>query len=237
MDARVQVRRGVGTFLWLLGAWMWLAHAEPSSSFLQATLERELAAALSDHADTSSDPHVLVRLADIYLDLGDEYQEERKRRATYEEGARLAQRALAIDSSNADAHYLYAANVGSAAQLKGVMASALTISDIKAHVRRALELKPDHAPALHTMGMMLEELPWFFGGDEVAALTYLRRAVAADPHDIHARLDLAKTYMKRRNTSAARKELSAILSSELPGEHGAQRYREEARQLFRSLEP
>ena len=122
-------------------------------------------------------------------------------------------------------------------QLKGVMASALTVGEIKSHVRRALELKPDHAPALHMMGMMLEELPWFLGGDGTAALTYLHRAVAADPHYIHARLDLAKTYLKRQNTSAARKELSTILSGELSGEEGALRYREEARQLLRSLDP
>jgi hypothetical protein len=52
------------------------------------------------------------------------------------------------------------------------MASALTVSELKAHVRRALELKQDYAPALHMMGMMLEELPWFLGGDREGALTY-----------------------------------------------------------------
>ncbi|MEP6887079.1 MAG: tetratricopeptide repeat protein [Nitrospirales bacterium] len=178
-----------------------------------------------------------MRLADLYLDLGDEYQGETKRRAAYEEGARLAQRALAVDASNADAHYLYAANLGSAAQLKGVMASALTISNIKAHVRRALELKPNHAPALHMMGMMLEELPWFLGGDAEGALLYLQRSIAADPHYIHARLDLAKAYIKRRNTNAARTELTAILSSEFPPDESNQRHREEARRLLGSLEP
>jgi tetratricopeptide (TPR) repeat protein len=222
----------------LLAIWTLPSHADPPlSPAAETTLERDLHRLLADHADSSSDVHTLLHLADLYLDLGDEYQEEGKRRAAYEEGARLALRAVALDDTNADAHYLYAANLGSATQLKGAMASALTINDLKAHVRRALALKPDHGPALHMMGMMLEELPWLLGGDRAGALTYLQRAVAADPHDIHARLDLAKLYIKRRNAEAGRKELTTILLSEVSANQGDPRYREEARQLLRSLGP
>jgi tetratricopeptide (TPR) repeat protein len=226
----------LAVIVFLLGTLAILAQAE-SSAFAAdpKALERELHTLLANHADTSSDPQLLVHLADLYLDLGDAYQEESKRRAAYEKGARLAQRAVDIEPTNPDAHYLYAANLGSAAQLTGVMASALTINDIKAHVRRALELKPQHAPALHMMGMMLEELPWFLGGDRDAAMTYLHRAVAVDPHYTHARLDLAKLYIKRRNTDAARKELTTILSADLSSDQGQQRYRDEARQLLTTL--
>jgi Tfp pilus assembly protein PilF len=62
------------------------------------------------------------------------------------------------------------------------------------------------------MGMMLEELPWILGGDADAALTYLNRAVAADPHYTHSRLDLVKVYIKRQNIKSARYELNMILS-------------------------
>lgn len=220
----------------LLGIWTLPVQAESSSAPAETALERELQRLLAGHADASSDSYALVRLADLYLDLGDEYQDEAKRRAAYEEGARLAQRAMVSDPSNADAHYLYAANLGSATQLKGTMASALVINDLKAHVRQALALKPTHAPALHMMGMMLEELPWFLGGDRDAALTYLQQAVSADPHYIHARLDLAKVYMKRRNTEAARKELATIVSAIPSSDYRHQRYREEARQLLRSID-
>lgn len=237
MNALVQLQRCLAALLVLLGAWTFLAYAEPSSSSTQKTLERELHTLLAGHVDTSSELQLLVRLADLYLDLGDEYQGETKRRAAYEEGARFAQRAIAVDAANADAHYLYAANLGSSAQLKGVMASALTINDIKAHVRRALELKPNHAPALHMMGMMLEELPWFLGGDAEGAIIYLQRSIAADPQCIHARLDLAKTYIKRGNTNAARTELGTILTGESPQDENDQRHREEARRLLSSLEP
>jgi tetratricopeptide (TPR) repeat protein len=238
MDARLSRPRCLVVVGFLLAIWTLPSHGEPPlSPAAETTLEQELHRLLADHADSSSDVQVLLRLADLYLDLGDNYQEEGKRRAAYEEGARLAQRAVILDDANADAHYLYAANLGSATQLKGAMASALTINDLKAHVRRALALKSDHAPALHMMGMMLEELPWLLGGDRAGALTYLQRAVAADSHDVHARLDLAKLYIKRRNAEAARKELTTILSSEVSAHQGDQRYREEARQLLRSLKP
>jgi len=229
-------RRCVMVMVLLLGIWTLPVQAESSSAAAETALERELQRLLADHASASSDAHALVGLADLYLDLGDVYQEDAKRRAAYEEGARLAQRAVAIDASNADAHYLYAANLGSATQLKGAMASALVINDLKAHVRQALALKPDHAPALHMMGMMLEELPWFLGGDRTTALTYLQQAVAADPHYTHARLDLAKLYMKRRNTEAARKELTTILSAAPSSDCRYQRYCEEARQLLHSID-
>lgn len=202
------------------------------------SLEQQLQALLAQKTQRASDPDFLVRLADVYLDLGDDvYTDESKRRAAYEEGARIARRAIDLQEHNAHAHYLYAANLGSAAQLKGVMASALTVNELKRHARRALELKPDHAPALHMMGMMLEELPWFLGGDGEGALNYLKRAVAADPGYAHARLDLAKAYIKRRNSDAARRELGVILQGSLPSEpsNSDRRHREEASRLLDSL--
>lgn len=238
MDACLPRPQHLLVIVFLLGFWIFLSPIAPTASLAaETTLEHKLHELLANHADSSSDVHTLVRLANLYLDLGDEYQSEAKRHAAYEEGARLAQRAVDIDPANADAHYFYAANLGSAVQLKGTMASALTINDLKAHVRRALALQPDHAPALHMMGRMLDELPWFLGGDREGALTHLQRAVAADPHYVHARLDLAKIYIKRHNAEAARRELATILSSDVSPHEGNPRYREEARQLLRALQP
>lgn len=215
--------------------------AQPASlSDGAQALERELQTLLADRAPDSTNPRILVRLSEVYLDLGDDaYSEKTKRLTAYDEGARVARRAIDLDESNAQAHYLYAANLGSAAQLKGVMASAFTVNDLKKHTRRALELNPHHAPSLHMMGMMFEELPWILGGDSEAALTYLNKAVTADPHDIHARLDLGKAYIKRQNTDAARREFNIILSQTPPRNQSAseQRYRLEAHQLLASLTP
>jgi tetratricopeptide (TPR) repeat protein len=177
----------------------------------------QLQVLLAQRGANPSDTPTRLQLADLYLELGqDVYQEHDQKRQAFEEGSRLAKLVLDQEETNAEAHYLYAANLGSATQLSGVMASALTVNTLKTHVRRALELNPKHAPALHMMGMMLEELPWFLGGDKDLAITYLVRALEVKPDYLGARLDLAKIYMKRQNERAARAELLAILNQPSP---------------------
>ena len=198
----------------------------------------ELDTLVKARADQSSDPRLLITMSRLYLAAAqDLYTDAAQRRVAYEEGARIAQRALELQEANADAHYLYAANLGSAAQLKGLTASALTVRELKAHVARALELQKDHAQALHMMGRMLDELPWILGGDADAALGYLQRAVQADPRYEHARLDLAKAYLKRQEVEAARRELRTLLQGAPPfGQGTANRYQAEARTLLVALQ-
>lgn len=201
-------------------------------------LDQQLQTLLAQKAEHASDPAFLIRLADAYLDLGDDGpQESAQRRAAYEEGARLAKQAIDLHEANAQAHYLYAANLGSAAQLKGMMASAFTVKELQRHVKRALELNPRHPPALHMMGRMLDELPWVLGGDATAALSYLRRAVDEDPAYLHARVDLAKAYLKRKDVESARKELVLVLQRPLSpnASAGERRHRIEAQRLQDSL--
>lgn len=215
------------------------AEPRPEGADYPQSLERKLARLLATGAQDSADPRLLCTLADLYLDLGDDaYTDPARRIAAYEEGARLAKRALERDETNGIGHYLYAANAGSAAELKGVMASALVVRDLKAHVTRALELSPDYPPALHMLGRMLEELPWFLGGDEAAGLEHLKRAVALDPGYAHARLDLAKSYLRHEQVAEARHELRAIV--QLDGARASYawktRYRPEAERLLAGLD-
>ena len=159
-----------------------------------------------------NDPLILTELAGRYLNLGDTIHEnEEERISAYEQGARLAKVALETQEDLADAHFFYAANLGSATQLQGVMASALVVRELRAHAERAVELQEDHAPALHMLGKMMDELPWVLGGDQEMALMYLQKAVLADEYYAHARLDLAKLYLKRHDVSAAAKELQKVL--------------------------
>ena len=144
-------------------------------------LEKVLHTLLAGHADSLSDAGQFLHLANVYLDLGDAYTDENKRRESYEQGAKVAQRALALEPSNAEAHYLYAANVGSAAQLQGMLASALTVNEIKSHVKRALATQSGLRTGVAYDGRDYEELPWFLGGDGEAALTHVQRAVTVDP--------------------------------------------------------
>ena len=203
-----------------------------------ASLEGELKSALEFAARDPADSNLLIRVASLYLDLGDDlYQEKGKRLGAYESGSRFAMRALELQEGSAEAHFLYAANLGSAAQLKGGMASVMVVQTLKMHLNRTLELKKDHAPALHMMGAMLEQLPWFLGGNERAALDSLKRAVMVDPDYASARLDLAKMYMKRRDAESAKRELRTLITLEHPRDRYAwtNRYRPEGLRLLAEL--
>jgi predicted Zn-dependent protease len=203
------------------------------------SLANELNRLLAGGAEESSDPVLLLTLAELYLDMGNDlFVTLPERRSAYEEGAKAAAQALQLHEADTRAHFLYAANLGSAARLKGVVASAWVVKELKAHVSRALELKNDYAPALHMMGMLLEELPWILGGDAAAALHYLQRAVTVKPSYAHARLDLAKAYIKRNNPHSARRELNAIINMEEPTNPYAWRHRNrpEAERLLAEIE-
>ncbi len=202
------------------------------------SLERELAVLLEVRSQKSSDPSFLLKLAGTYFDMGNDLLTDgEKRIMAYEEAARLAQRALELKEADAEAHFLYAAALGQAAELKGVTASLLSLDELRIHVTRALELRKDHVPSIHMAGMMLEELPRFMGGNPEAALDYLERAVTLDPTYTHARLDLAKMYLKRKKPDLAKRELLAIVNMDRPRDPyaWAKEYRPEAERLLESL--
>ena len=202
------------------------------------SLERELAALLEVRSQKSSDPSFLLKLAGTYFDMANDLLTgDENRIGAYEEAARLAQRALELKEADAEAHFLYAAALGKAAELKGVTASLLSLEEMRRHVSRALELQKDHVPAIHMAGMMLEELPRFMGGNPEAALEYLERAVKLDPTYTHARLDLAKMYLKRKKPDLAKRELLAIVNMDRPRDPyaWAKEYRPEAERLLEPL--
>ena len=186
----------------------------------------------------STDPTALTYLAGLYLDLGNETSQDKEARiSAYEEGARLAQKAIQLKEDLANAHFYYAANLGSAAHLQGVLASVLNLQELKFHVYRAIELQEDHAPALHMIGMMLEELPWFLGGDSERALYYLQKAVAVDEDYMHARVDLGKAYLERQNINQAIEEFQIVAKTRPASKvkAWAQQYQPEAERLLMEI--
>lgn len=178
------------------------------------TLERELKILVREGAANSNDLTRLLRMAGLYLDLGyGVYVDREQKLAAFQEGARLAQKAFDLRESSADAHFLYAANLGSAAELEGLVAAALTIQKLKKHVNRVLELDPENVQAHHMLGRMYEELPWVLGGDQNLAGEHLKKAVSLDSRYAPAGLDLAKWYVKHGQNLEAVRELTRVVST------------------------
>jgi tetratricopeptide (TPR) repeat protein len=180
----------------------------------------------------------LVELAELYRNLGDDLlTDPEERRAAYEEGARIARRALDLEETNAEGHFLYAVNLGSAARIQGPLLGLGALDQIKKHLARAIELQPDHAPSLGFMGGLLADLPTFLGGDEIASQRYLERAVAADGNYTVARIVLARILIRQDRVEAARQQLRAVIGAEHPRYPYTwrQKLRPEAEELLRAL--
>lgn len=235
--------RGIWLCLWF-GALSLLAgpgHSNPPDSkdvgyltSLQAHLEELLKA----NDTLPKTPELFIQLANAYLDVGDElYADSASRIEAYQAGSEFAKKALALDVQQPQAHFLYAANLGHVAQLKGVLVSALLIREIKGHVAQAIQLAPNHAPALHMMGMILDGLPWFLGGDEEEAVMFLERAISVDSNYTHARLNLGKIYLKQGRVDDAREQFSLVTKTQSPrGPHAwAHRHNPEALSLLHEL--
>lgn len=200
----------LGIFGW--SGWGWSDLLKNSDS--PEDLEQELQSLLSAGKAKSQDPVDLLRLASLYLDLGyGWYVDREKKLASFQEGARLAKKALEQQESLADAHFLYAANLGSATELRGVMFGALTVQELKVHVRRALELDATFAPAHHMLGRMYEELPWFLGGDQEAAGEHLKKAVSLDKYYIPGRVDLGRWLVNQGYEQEAVQEFTWVLET------------------------
>lgn len=234
--------------IWMIGRWVVLVtfigaiptfaqrHEMPAG--YPQSLEGDLQALLIRVREGVPSPALLVRLAEAYFDLADDWlKDTAKRLEAYEAGAKAAKRAFEMDESNADAHFFHAVNIGSAERLKGVTNAALVVKEIKHCALRAIELNPKHAQALQMMGGMLIELPWFLGGDDKKAQEYLERAIAADGNYTKARLLLAKLYRKQGRMDEARRQLEAVIHAERPhyAYTWAREYKPQAEQILREI--
>ena len=208
----IHLRSAGGWIVVFFSSLVWAGGAGVTDDETLLALEEELQVLVFSGADQSDDPAQLFHLASMYLDLGyGGYVDPEKKLASFQEGARIALKALEQEETSADAHFLYAANLGQAVQLQGLVATALNLQTLKAHVNRVLELDEAHAPAHHILGVMYEELPWFLGGDPEEAGEHLKKSISLDDHYAPARLDLGKWYLKYGRSQEAAKEFIKVL--------------------------
>jgi hypothetical protein len=181
------------------------------------SLQEELKVWLARKDRHPDDPDVHYRLAGIYLNLGDDWYEDRQDRIqAYEQGAAEAKKLWQTRPDHAEGHYLYAANLGSLSHVKGLAYGAKTINEIIRHLEWTLELNPDHAQALQFLGGLLAELPWLLGGNKDQAQAYLEKAIHIDGNYTNARILLAKLLIKQNRIAEARQQLTAVVQAQHP---------------------
>lgn len=131
--------------------------------------------ALTTWADTTA-PEILWRLARSRIDLGERYEDQEQAEPLYELALANAQRALALDSTSADAHLMIAVASGRIALLRGPFSAAGLVKDAYAHAHRAVALADSMPVALYVIGRThkkLMEKSWF--ARFIAGLTFAER--------------------------------------------------------------
>lgn len=181
----------------------------------------------------SRDAAALARRAVECLQRGEDATDPAQKRAAYEEGLALAERAVALDEHNADAHFAIFGNRGRILLLDGTVPNPVSLMSVNRSLDRALELDPDHTDALAAKGGLYRQLPWMLGGSLSLAEHCLTKAIALDPNAVGARIELAATYRDMGQPERSRPLLETALA--IAERDGKRRQRGEAEALMRTL--
>jgi hypothetical protein len=119
--------------------------------------------------------------------------------------------------------------------------SPRVVGELETFLRRALELDPHHARALHMMGALLRNTPFFLRGflrgKASDAPRYLIAAVEAEPRFPAARLELADYYQSVGRFADARAQAEAVLdmTRDSRNRRWREKYRPAAEELLKTL--
>ncbi|MCU0618602.1 MAG: hypothetical protein MUF40_01635 [Gemmatimonadaceae bacterium] len=209
-----------------------------------ATLERALAAHPSDYG-------LLWRASREAADLGEATADAGRRTALYARAESWARRAIAAEPRGADGHAMLAIALGRKALSVGIRDRVQYAADVRSAALAALAHDPDHAAALHVLGVWHAEIMRLSGIARFTARTFLggkvfetaswaeaqrllERAVAVDPERLTHRLDLATIYRDTKQPARARASCAAVARLPLREYHDA-RYRTECAALTAAL--
>ena len=162
------------------------------------------------------------------IDLG-EFETDKKKRDEYQrKGELLARRAVSLKSDNAEGHFHLSRALGIAALSVGVKQRVNYARDVREHAMLALKYDPEHAGALHVMGVWNAEVMrlsfaekllakaflgagFFSQASWEDALKYMEKSAAVDPNRLTHHLDLARVYRDRKMYDKARASYKRVI--------------------------
>lgn len=126
------------------------------------------------------------------------------RKARFEAGQAIAERAVALDDNSAEAHFSLFCNMGELMRIDGEsLRSVFALRRMMAELDRTLELDPGHVDAMASKGTLLIRLPRLLGGDAQKGEAMLRDVIRLDPTAFNSRLTLARTCNGRGDRQEA----------------------------------
>jgi len=191
------------------------------------------------------------RAARSQVDLALTESDADRRSAMYKTAQDEAARAVQVNPSGADGHFISAEALGRMALTLGARDRVKYAGKVRDQAMECLKIEPKHAGCLHVMGVWNAEVMRlngftrmiarnFLGGQVVSqaswanARNYLEQAVTNDPRRIVHRLDLARVYSDMGLTSLAKTEYQAVVSGELI-DYNDPKYKAEAAEALKKL--
>jgi len=116
----------------------------------------------------------------------------------FDRGRALAEKAVALDSQSADAHFALFCSIGERMRANGeVFFSVFEYGSMMDALDQTLALNPKHLDALSSKGTILIEVPGFLGGDDEKGEVMLRQVIKEEPESINARMVVARQCAER----------------------------------------
>jgi tetratricopeptide (TPR) repeat protein len=219
-----------------------------------ATFDVSAALAAYEAAITADSTNVdaLGKASRTAVDLGESLSDANQRKELFRKGERYARLAVATDSTSAEAWFHLARSLGRTALSLGVRDRVKYAVEIRKAAQRALALQPDHAGALHVLGMWNAEVKRlsgvelffarrFLGGGVLGqanwkdAVSYMERAVEVDPDRIVHRLDLAGVYVDVGEKDKARATYESIVAATARTDVNDPIYKKQAEEALKRL--
>jgi tetratricopeptide (TPR) repeat protein len=201
-------------------------------------------------ADTTN-YEALWRAAAIAVELGEFNPDTHQRDTLFKQAEQYARRAVAADPRDAEGHFQLARALGRTALTLGVRARAKYAVEVREEALAALASNPQHAGALHVVGLWHQNVMQLGKLERLAAKLFLgakifgkaswaeaqqslEQAVAIEPNRIAHRLDLGRLYAARKQYDRAREQLQWVLAAP-PADYNDEHYKREAAEALREI--
>jgi tetratricopeptide (TPR) repeat protein len=193
----------------------------------------------------------LWRASFLYSRIGNRFNDEDDQKEYFNRGIDLAERALEVDSTDAQSHFVMAVAMGRKALISGARERVAASRAIKKHADKALEYDESHAGAWHVLGrwhFKVANLSWveraaantLFGGipgdaSNQKAADAIQKAIDLNQNNILYYYDLAKVYeeMGQAQQAISVCENAVELESQTPDDPGL---KEQCRKLIYDLQ-
>lgn len=152
----------------------------------------------------------LVRASELSSAVGSRVADKKARRPIYEQAKDFADRAIAADAANADAHYVRGLAAGKLAEIETENKKMLAyMKEMKDHAEKAISINAQHGRATYLLGKWHFEMvtmPWakkaaakvLFGGIPGStiedATRLMEQSRTFDKYYVRNYLELAKAY-------------------------------------------